>query len=85
MALKELEDIARRRLREALSGREVPYDARPNLTLGTSFPDPDTVVFDLYIAGQRPTDAVYLARAILNRSTGEGSVHVFCDALKKAD
>ena len=47
-----------------------------NLTLGSGF-EGDFGIFELYLAGKRPEDAVVLTETLVNRLTGEVSVKVF--------
>lgn len=77
-SLKELEEIARIATREALEGYErIPDEARKLLTLGTRF-DGDDRVFELYVPGERPEDAVVLTRVRVSAITALASpVEVF--------
>ena len=76
--LRELREIARRATLEALDEYErVPDEARKTLTLGTRF-DGDDRIFELYVPGERPEDAVVLTRVHVNSLTGVASpVEVF--------
>lgn len=80
--LDRLQEIARQRTKEAMEGWEVPDHLRPDLTLGTFFED-DAVVFALYIAGERPEDAIHLSEVRLTRSTGEGEVEIYREHLRR--
>lgn len=77
-SLDELRETARAATRSALENYErVPDDARNLLTLGTRF-DGDDRIFELYIPGELPQDAVILTRVRVNAITGEvGPVEVF--------
>lgn len=75
-----LEEAARLATRAALEPFErIPADVE--LTLGT-FWDEDEVVFELYIAKDRPKDAVVLTEARVNQYDGQvRSVRVFQEAM----
>lgn len=61
--LDELQEIARVATRAALEGYEpMPEEWEKNLTLGTSF-DGDDRIFELYIAAEKPSDAVVISTA----------------------
>jgi hypothetical protein len=74
--LKDLQETARLKVRDALSSYELPQDLS-TLTLGCLF-DGDDRIFSLYLAKERPEDAVVLAEVRVNSLTGEaGQVEVF--------
>jgi hypothetical protein len=78
--LASLQEAARLATRAALEpfGR-IPDDVE--LTLGTRWKE-DEVVFELYIAKDRPTDAVVLTEACVNQYDGQvRSVRVFEEAM----
>lgn len=85
MTVDELEPIARDATRDALVGYSAAlaeYRNSPNLTLGTQVED-EALTFELYVAGERPTDAIVLASARVSRTTGEVlgvEVHLSPDA-----
>lgn len=81
-SVAQLEEEARELTREALQGWEVPRDLLADLTLGTFFEGDEHVVFALYVAGERPEDAVFLTRARFSRATGEGEVEIFPEHLE---
>ncbi len=69
----ELEPIARKATKETLEGYAAamaPYRDSPNLTLGTLIEN-EVLTFQLYVAGERPADAVVLTSTRVSRSTGE--------------
>jgi hypothetical protein len=66
--LDQLQEIARVATRKALEGYVLPESWRTNLTLGTEFRG-DERVFELYVAGERPQDAIVIASATVNRRT----------------
>jgi hypothetical protein len=69
--LDELQEIARVATRTALEGYEpMPKEWEENLTLGTSF-EGDERIFELYIAAERPEDAVVISTARVNRKSKE--------------
>ena len=77
LTLKEAEAIAQRATRETLEALPKPdWHQNPNLTLGTFFPDDETYEFSLYLAGNRPSDAVVLTTATVNRLSGEVVVEI---------
>jgi len=67
--LDELREIARLATCEALKAF-VPISAtwRANLALGT-FVENDVAIFELYIAAERPEDAIVISAARVNRKT----------------
>jgi hypothetical protein len=74
--LDELQEIARVATRAALEAYEpIPPEWEKNLTLGTLF-EGDDRVFELYVAGERPRDAIVLTSARVNRLTRSVSVQV---------
>jgi hypothetical protein len=82
--LDELQEIARIATRTALEEYErIPAESEKNLTLGTFF-DGDDRVFELYIAGERPADAVVISSARVNRKAKTVSV-VISNLTKKAN
>lgn len=77
MTLDELQDRARLMTREALKPHPpFPPELDRELTLGVMFDGPFRI-FELYVAGEKPSDAIVLTRARLDSRTGEGSVEVF--------
>jgi hypothetical protein len=79
--LDELQELARVATRDALENYErIPAEWEENLTLGTFF-EGDDRIFKLYIAAERPSDAVVISSARVNRKTK--SVSVVITNLKK--
>nr|WP_311465430.1 hypothetical protein [uncultured Ottowia sp.] len=76
LSLKEMEPIAREATRSALKNYVWEKEKMKNLTLGSGF-EGDFGIFELYLAGKRPEDAVVLTETLVNRLTGEVSVKVF--------
>jgi len=80
LPLATLQEAARLATRTALE----PFERIPNdieLTLGSSW-DEDEAVFELYIAKERPKDAVVLTEARVNQYDGQvRSVRVFEEAM----
>jgi hypothetical protein len=69
--LDELQEIARIATRSALQRYErIPEERDRNLTLGTFF-DGDDRIFELYIAAERPAEAMVISTARVNRKTKE--------------
>jgi hypothetical protein len=67
--LDELQEIARVATRTALEGYEpIPEEWKKNLTLGVSV-DGDDRIFELYIAAEKPYDAVVISTARVNRKS----------------
>ena len=67
--LDELQEIARVATRTALEGYEpMPEEWGKNLTLGTFF-EGDYRIFELYIAAEKPADAVVISTARVNRKS----------------
>ena len=79
--LEELQEIARLATYEALKAYEpVPPEWEKNLTLGTFFGGDDRI-FELYVAAERPADAIVISSARVNRKSE--SVQVTVSNLKK--
>lgn len=82
--LDELREIARVATRKALEDYErIPEEWEENLTLGTFF-DGDDRIFELYVAGERPVDAIVISSARVNRKTRSVRV-VISNLVKKTD
>lgn len=75
MNLKQMEPIARDATKRALEGVELAQDVRDRVVLG-QFLEPEHGVFELYVPGDRPTDARVISVARVNRETGEVNVEV---------
>ena len=70
----ELQEIARIATRAAFEEYErIPAEWEKRLTLGTFFDDDDRI-FELYIAGEQPSDAVVISSARVNCKTKNVSV-----------
>jgi len=79
--LDELREIARLATRKALEDYDpMPKEWEENLTLGTFF-DGDDRIFELYIATERPVDAIVISSARVNRK--DRSVQVVISNLNK--
>ena len=76
LSLNEMQEIARLATRKALKGYSRPNLSFDNLVLGI-YHDKECGKFELYIAGERPEDAIVISQATVNRKTGEVSVEVF--------
>jgi hypothetical protein len=80
---KDLEARAKALTRAALEKHpRLPEDVRQQLVLGIG-PEDGNMVFELYVPGERPQDAVVFARTVLNMETGEGTVQVCTEAWTK--
>lgn len=67
--LDELKEIARLATYDALKEFEpLSTEWRENLTLGSGI-DEDYGIFELYVAAERPEDAVVISSARVNRKT----------------
>jgi hypothetical protein len=74
--LDELQELARVATRAELARYEpIPEEWARALTLGTLF-DGEDRIFELYVAGPCPTDAIVLTSARVNRNTRAVSVTV---------
>jgi hypothetical protein len=60
----------------------IPEELRSRLVLGKG-PADGVWVFELYVAYERPEDAVVLAEARVDRVTGEVAVRVFPDRWRR--
>ncbi|WP_123646423.1 hypothetical protein [Lysobacter enzymogenes] len=75
--INEMEAIARKATRQALSMHPKPSDSeQASWTLG-KFETDDEGVFEIYIPSERPLEAKVISRAKVNRRTGEVSVEIF--------
>ncbi|MEZ4449129.1 MAG: hypothetical protein R3B09_06585 [Nannocystaceae bacterium] len=75
--LDELKEKARIMTKDALRHYpSFPKEFEPDIALGTFF-DGNLRIFELYVAKQRPQDAIILTRATLDAMTGDGKVEVF--------
>ena len=73
----EMELIARDATKVALQNCEwITPEQEVNLTLGTGI-EKEIGIFELYLAADRPRDAVILTRATVSRFDGSVSVEVF--------
>jgi hypothetical protein len=80
--LDVLQETARVATREQLS-HWTDFGQRESLTLGTLWQD-DLVVFELYLAGERPSDALVLTEAKVHVYSGElVQIRVFEEAMKR--
>lgn len=74
--LDELQELARIATRAELESYEpIPPEWNQALTLGTLF-DGEDRVFELYVAGERPSDAIVLTSTRVNRLTRLTTVSV---------
>jgi Immunity protein 35 len=80
MSLDECVERAKELSRDALWGWEIREEHKGRLTQGSGF-DGSQAVVDLYVAGERPTDAIVLVRVRLDRYSGEGKVEIFHEHL----
>lgn len=79
--LDVLQETARVATRDQLS-LWTDFGKQKNLTLGAFWQD-DLVVFELYLAGERPSDALVLTEAKVHAYSGElVEVRVFEEAMK---
>jgi len=70
LSLAKLQEAARVATQIALASRvRLPDHVRAGLTLGT-FWEQDSVVFELYLPKERPSDAVVLTKARINSYDG---------------
>lgn len=67
--LDELEVIAAKATRQALEPYVIPDKIRKNLVRGIAF-EGDERVFELYVPGERPEDAVVISEARINAIDG---------------
>ena len=74
---------AREPLQEALAAYRLPEAVKPRLTVGAGFTENDDGIVEIYVAGERAADAVYLARALVNRDSGRVVVSVDDDAVRR--
>lgn len=75
-SLVELEKIARQATRDALSAYKIPDKIREELILGIFF-DGNERIFELYVPGKKPADAIVVSRAKVDAVTGKVNVDVF--------
>ncbi len=66
--LEELQEIARLATCKALESYDpIPQAWRDKLTIGTFF-DGDYRIFELYVPGEKPSDAIIVSSARVNRN-----------------
>jgi len=73
--LEKLQERARLMTLAELENYIMPEEIRATLTLGVQF-DEDFRIFELYVPGEKPSDARVISQARLNVYSGEGSVEV---------
>ena len=66
--LEELEEIARAATKRALEDYLIPDEYNGELVLGTQFKE-DKRVFELYLPGDKPQDAIVISSAEVDRKT----------------
>jgi len=76
ISLEKLQERARLMTLAELEHYIIPEEIRRNLILGVQF-DEDYRIFELYVPGEKPSDACVISRARLNVYSGEGLVEVF--------
>ena len=84
LSLDEMQEIARLATRKALKRYSRPNFSFENLVLGI-YHNKECGKFELYIAGERPEDAIVIGEATVNRKTGEVSVKVFFPQKQEAE
>jgi hypothetical protein len=84
--LDELQAVAKKLTREALSGYPpIPEHARRLLTLGVQF-DGEFRIFELYIPRDPPEQGIVLTRVRLNGASGHAdAVEVYIDRWRELD
>lgn len=75
MKLDELQEKARQLTFEILQGYIIPDDIRDKLVIGTMLEE-GRRIFELYVPGEKPSDARVISRAIMDPETGQGTVEV---------
>ena len=71
----DLEEIAREATQKALEKYIVPDKYKENLVLGTQFAE-DNRIFELYVPGDKPEDALIITTATVNIYTKNVTVKV---------
>jgi hypothetical protein len=74
-SLEELHERARQMTLAALKEYVIPQSYRESMTLGVTF-EGEKRVFELYVPGEKPSDAIVISRAIFDPDTGEGAVEI---------
>jgi hypothetical protein len=74
--LEELQEIARVATLKALEGYPISEEMRTQLVLGVQF-EGDVRIFELYLPGERPQDALIISEATVHRVTKDVTVRVF--------
>ena len=77
-------DATRKALEEAIRGRNGLAHLWSNVVLGEREQGRGYRVFELYVPDDRPETAIFLTRAVVDRSTGEVTVEVFLDNILSA-
>ena len=74
--LEELQEIARCLTSSALESYEIPETYRDLMILEIEF-DGDYRIFELYVPGEMPKEALVISRARIHSATGLGQVEIF--------
>ncbi|MGC3991664.1 MAG: hypothetical protein QM796_18635 [Chthoniobacteraceae bacterium] len=74
-SLDELQERARQMTLATLKNYVIPHSYREKMVLGVSF-EKDERIFELYVPGEKPSDAIVISRAVLNSITGQGTVEI---------
>ena len=76
MKLDELRSLAMEMSRRALENYPpLPPALKGQLTLGTFF-EPTETIFELYLPGETPSDAIVLVRVTMDKRTSDGAVEI---------
>ena len=76
MKLDELRALAMEMSRRALEDYPpFPPALKAQLTLGTTF-EPTETIFELYLPGETPSDAIVLVSVAMDKRTGDGTVEI---------
>jgi hypothetical protein len=73
--LQKLEEIARIATKKALESYVVPDEYKDNLVLGTQFKE-EKRIFELYLPGETPKDAIVISSAEVDRKTRKVTVQI---------
>ncbi|MDH3976668.1 MAG: hypothetical protein OEV42_20585 [Deltaproteobacteria bacterium] len=70
LSLEECREVAQKATQEALRKVNIPKVIKDDLVLGTRW-NGDLIIFELYLPGKRPEDALIISKATVNSCTGK--------------
>ena len=71
----QLEEKARQLTQNTLKEYEIPREYRNKVTLGIS-EEKEKIIFELYVPGEKPSDAIVISTVTINKTTGEEKIKI---------